>query len=64
MSKLTDDPKKFDLRCQERNIKYGVITREEVNELLDALPDVANKSITLGEIEDRRAKSDDPHSGN
>ncbi len=58
MSKQAEDPKKFDVRCQERNIKYGVITREEVDEYLGTLPDVAEKAITLGEIEDRRATNE------
>ncbi len=48
------DPLKFDVRTIERNIKYGKLARKEVQEHIDTLPDVSQKAITLGEIEDSR----------
>ena len=45
---------KFDSRCADRNIKHGVITPAEVQKHLDSLPDVAEKGITLGTVEDER----------
>jgi hypothetical protein len=54
MSKSADDLKKFDVRCQERNIKYGLITRRDLEAHLATLPDVKAKAITLGETEDLR----------
>lgn len=53
MAKLTE-VKKFDVRSLERNIKYGIVTRADVDQYLDSLPDVSAKAVTLGEIEDRR----------
>ena len=57
MSKPVDDVKRFDVRCHERNIKYGLITHKDVNEYLASLPDVRTKAISLGEIEDRNRES-------
>jgi hypothetical protein len=54
MSNSPDDPMKFDVRTIERNIKYETLTRKEVRQHIDALPDVAGKAVTLGEIEDKR----------
>jgi len=50
----SSDPLKFDVRTIERNIKYEKLTRKEVHEHLESLPDVSKKAITLGEIEDAR----------
>jgi len=54
MSNTPEDTIKFDVRTIERNIKYETLTRKEVRQYIDTLPDVTGKAITLGEIEDRR----------
>ena len=58
MSKTGTDARRFDVRTQERNIRQGTLSRKEVREYLDSLPDVAGKSITLGE-----AAGDDDEAG-
>ena len=55
MSKSAVDAKKFDVRLIQRNLKNKSITMKTYDAHLDALPDVATKSITLGEVEDSRA---------
>ena len=57
MAKLTE-LKKFDIRSLERNVKYGITTRADVDKYLDSLPDVSAKAITLGEIEDKRLEAE------
>ncbi len=37
------DPRLFDLRVVERNIKRGLVTRKEHERFLKSLPDVADK---------------------
>ena len=54
MSKPKDPIRMFDTRTIERNLKYGWLSRAELEKHLSALPDVAHKGVTLGEIEDRR----------
>jgi hypothetical protein len=49
MSKTGTDALRFDVRTLERNIRQGTLTHKEVREYLDSLPDVAGKSMTLGE---------------
>jgi hypothetical protein len=53
MSK-SPDPRKFDVRLINRNIKSKMITVKDIQDHLKSLPDVANKAITLGEVEDER----------
>jgi hypothetical protein len=57
MAKLTE-LKKFDIRSLERDVKYGLISRAEVDKYLDSLPDVSAKAVTLGEIEDKRTEAE------
>jgi hypothetical protein len=60
MSTPKDTRRLFDTRAIERNIKHGLITRDDVAKHLSSLPDVADKGVTLGEVEDeRQADSDD-----
>jgi len=54
MTKPSVNPRLFDTRLTMRNLKHGVLSRKELDKQLDALPDVANKSITLGEVEQQR----------
>jgi len=49
------DPKLFDVRALERNLRNRQITVPDIQSYLDSLPDVSHKGITLGEIEDERA---------
>ncbi len=56
MSKPKDPIRMFDTRTIERNIKYGWLTHAELDKHLSALPDIAHKAVTLGEIEDRRGR--------
>lgn len=66
------DPKLFDVRAIERNLRNGQITVSDIQSYLESLPDVSQKGITLGEIEDERAAEaasapgdgDDSHSDN
>ena len=46
MSKDTIDPKVFDLRQLERNIKKGVITRKDYERFVKSLPDAKDKIAT------------------
>lgn len=38
-----DDGKKFDVRTIERNIKEGLVSKEEYERYLHELPDVSDK---------------------
>lgn len=49
MSKTVTDAFRFDVRTLERNVRQGTLTRKEVQDYLASLPDVAGKSMTLGE---------------
>jgi hypothetical protein len=55
MSKSVIDPKKFDVRLIQRNLKNKTITVKSYATYIDSLPDVAAKAITLGEVEDTRS---------
>lgn len=56
MSKPKDPIRMFDTRTIERNIKYGWLSRAELEKHYAGLPDVSHKGVTLGEIEDRRGR--------
>jgi len=62
MTKPGKDPSKlFDVRLVERNINRGLMTRKDLHRHLDALPDVASKSMTLAQAEaDRLARMPPP----
>jgi hypothetical protein len=44
------DPRLFDVRTVERNIKRGLVTRKEYEKFLKSLPDAAEK-VTPSESE-------------
>ena len=52
MSKPT--ARMIDVRLIERNVRQGLLTRKEVAKMRESLPDVASKSVTLGEVEQQR----------
>jgi hypothetical protein len=56
MSKPKDTNRLFDVRAIERNVRMGLITRADIRKHVGALPDVASKGVTLGEVEESEAK--------
>ena len=49
MSKETPDPRLYDVRNIERNIKRGLLTRKDYEKYLKGLPDSKEKAAALEE---------------
>lgn len=48
---MTMSDKRFDRRLIERNLRNGVLTRDEYQKHLDGLPDRTESMIRLGDVE-------------
>jgi hypothetical protein len=53
-----DPKKKFDVRNIERNLREGVLSREEYEEFLQNLPDVSHKIYREGEKDGGKGSGD------
>jgi len=49
MSKETPDPRLYDVRNIERNIKRGLLSRKDYEKFLKGLPDSKDKAAVLEE---------------
>jgi len=48
------DMKALDYRLKDRLLSEGKLTKEQVDKFLKDLPDDQNKSVTLGELNERK----------
>ncbi len=53
-----DPKKKFDVRNIQRNLRDGVLTREEYEEFLRNLPDVSHKVYREGKANGKKGSGD------
>jgi len=50
MSKEPGDPRVFDVRHIDRNMKRGLLSRKEYDKFLKSLPDVKDKAAPMGDM--------------